>query len=612
MRPSSLIVLVCLALIAPGLAGCNLFQGSSSSSSSSSAPTCGPYGSGSSAGDPLFPMQWYLQNDCQTAYADTPGTAGEDIALFSTAQTGNGVTVAVVDEGLEIAHEDLAPNVVAASGATSCNFLSGLSTSSNCPVTDPTSTTTTGDHGTSVAGLIAARMNNQIGMRGVAGLASLVGFNFLQSESDATQIASLGGAPWSSGVFIFNQSYGTGPDPSYNFVIPSPLSANSLVESQLISGVKTLRGGTGAIYVKAAGNGFGTDFATNASCVSGLSCDNASMDIANAVPWQIVVGAINAAGKRASYSTAGSALWVSAPGGEFGGSNSVVSCGGAPCSGPTIEPAMLTTDQSGCSKGYSVNFFDTTNRATINTFILGQTPDNPNCNYTSGFNGTSSATPVTSGVIALMLEANPKLSWREVKHILDLTSTLVDPSAGPTTLFLSDGPYVADPGWISNGSGYHFHNWYGFGRVNVSSAVAAAGSYSSPILPSTALLTSTSFSCTGCSGAIPDNSGKGVNGTVAVSGAPGFIEALQATVSLTHAHLGDVGFELTSPAGTSSVVLQPDNAYGAYPGGMSGITFLSNAFYGEDANGTWKVKVVDGAAGFTGTLGSVSLQVYGH
>ncbi len=625
MRPRTVIGLLCLGAMATLLAGCDLFDQKSSSSSSSPAPSpappappapaCGPAGSGSAAGDPLFPLQWYLRNDCQTAYADTPGTAGEDINLGSTTQTGLGVIVAVVDTGLEIAHEDLAPNVIAVAGATSCNLLSGVPTTSNCPGTDPTDSATTGDHGTSVAGLVAARMDNQIGLRGVAGLASLVGFNFLQTDTSPTyQIPSLGAASWSSGVAIFNQSYGTGPDTTTAYVIPYPLSANSLVESQLIFGVKTLRGGRGALYVKAAGNGFGADFAFNASCRSGLSCDNASMDIENAVPWQIVVGAVNALGKRASYSSAGSALWVSAPGGEFGGSNSTIACGTppAPCTGPIIQPAMVTTDQSGCKKGFSVSAFNGT--STISNFILGLTADNPNCNYTSGFNGTSSATPVTSGVIALLLEANPNLSWREVKHILAGTSTQLDPTAGTTNLALGDGSYAADPGWITNAAGYHFHNWYGFGRVNITAAVAAANPYAGPVLPAGSMVTSTSFACTGCpvSLPIPDNSVSGASVAVPVAGAPTFIEAVQVTVSLTHKYLGDVGIELSSPGKTRSVVLQPDNAYGAFPNGLSGVTFLSNAFYGENPNGTWTVKVVDGFANFTGTLTSASLKIYGH
>jgi len=46
--------------------------------------------------------------------------------------------------------------------------------------------------------------------------------------------------------------------------------------------------------------------------------ENANFDPANRLPYQVVAGAVNADGIKASYSTAGSAIWVSAPGGEFG------------------------------------------------------------------------------------------------------------------------------------------------------------------------------------------------------------------------------------------------------------------------------------------------------
>ncbi|SRR6266567_480007 len=111
--------------------------------------------------------------------------------------TGAGVITAVVDSGLEIAHEDLAANVV--SGG-SWNFLNGT--------TDPTSTATTGDHGTSVAGLIAMAQN-MVGGIGVAPSARLKGFNFIaSSQSTANFVASLGGStanPNSSDMHVFNQ-----------------------------------------------------------------------------------------------------------------------------------------------------------------------------------------------------------------------------------------------------------------------------------------------------------------------------------------------------------------------------------------------------------------------
>jgi hypothetical protein len=90
-------------------------------------------------------------------------------------------------------------------------------------------------------------------------------------------------------------------------------------EAQYLAGVTALRGGKGAIYVKAAGNGF--QVIVNVGCfVLGLNltCENANFDPANTLPYQIIVGAINASGVKASYSTAGSAIWVSAPGGSSG------------------------------------------------------------------------------------------------------------------------------------------------------------------------------------------------------------------------------------------------------------------------------------------------------
>ena len=46
--------------------------------------------------------------------------------------------------------------------------------------------------------------------------------------------------------------------------------------------------------------------------------------------------------------------------------------------------------------------------------------------YTDSFNGTSAATPMVSGVVALMLQASPKLTWRDVPLILARSARQVD------------------------------------------------------------------------------------------------------------------------------------------------------------------------------------------
>jgi len=94
--------------------------------------------------DPLYKYQWHLENTGQTTFATNAGTADEDLNLntvISSGYSGAGVTVAVIDSGLEIGHEDLASNIVAGS----YDFLDSD--------TDPTNTIdVSGDHGTSVAG----------------------------------------------------------------------------------------------------------------------------------------------------------------------------------------------------------------------------------------------------------------------------------------------------------------------------------------------------------------------------------------------------------------------------------------------------------------------------
>jgi len=557
-----------------------------------------------SLADPLATQQWHLKNTGQNAFADGTGVVGIDInvePVYSTfGLTGNGVIAAVVDTGMEIAHEDLAANVIPGG---SWNF--------NNITTDPTNTVDTdGDHGTEVSGLIAMARNT-VGGIGVAPRASLKGFNFLSSsQSEQFFIDSLGGSastPNSSDVFVFNQSFGI------TLPVPQDFSIDPLDEAQYLSGVTNLRGGKGALYVKAAGNGF-NDMAQARNCspsfvsnccaanAAGLSCENANFDPANTLPYQIVAGAMNADGIKASYSTAGSAIWVSAPGGEFG--KNVSQFGAA--SPEAFEPAMVTTDQSGCVIGTS-----TTNRNNGSTFNNGGAP-NTSCNYTNQMNGTSSATPVTVGAIALILEANPTLTWRDVKHILASTARQIDAGRAPVNVVLTGGTYVAEPAWLTNAAGFKFHNWYGFGLVNASAAVNMARTYTAGQLGA---FVNTGFISSGTLNLpIPDNSLTGATSTVTVPANPvHVIEAVQISVTATHPAAGDLGIELLSPLGTRSVLKNIRDGFFT-SADLNGMVLLSNAFYGENPVGAWTLKVVDGSGvnATAGTLTNWTLRVYGH
>ena len=113
---------------------------------------------------------------------------------------------------------------------------------------DPTPTSNKGDHGTSVAGIIAAVGWNNIGVRGVAPSASIKGYNYLEAQTAANWISTYGGESYSSDIDIFNNSFG-----SYN---RSFGVAASVIQTTFSTTLPSMRSGKGAIFVKASGNSF--------------------------------------------------------------------------------------------------------------------------------------------------------------------------------------------------------------------------------------------------------------------------------------------------------------------------------------------------------------------
>ncbi len=524
--------------------------------------------------DPLFKYAWHILNTGQSVFATTPGVSGIDLNLTATWNQqiyGNGVLIQISDDGLEDTHEDI-----------NANF-PYLATSKNYMLTTPfTATTATpqavdDDHGTSVAGLIAAVGNNKIGTRGVAQKAKLTIANFLSGSVTQTLAKFIDQA---SGDFdISNMSWGG----TQNIIDVVNVTYNN----QLKSMVTTKRGGKGAIFVKASGNDFAVlcNGSASAYCIGNTNFDND-----NVIPYIINVASMNAEGVSASYSSTGSSLWITSFGGEYGDDS----------------PAMVTTDRMGCTNGVSVS-------SRTLTFENGTSAENSNCNYTTSFNGTSAAAPILTGVIALMLEANPNLSWRDVKYILAKTAIadnyLVGTTAHPQTLSLPTG-YAWDQKWITNTATFKFHNWYGFGRVNVDAAVAMAKTFiNTPVVLGTFTETNWVHTNSALVLAVPDNSATGVTNAIVVATALK-IEAVQIKVNVTHADISELALELTSPSGTKSVLVNARNSLTGISN-FAGETFLTNAFYQETSAGTWTLKVVDAKAGITGTLTSFSINILG-
>ncbi len=547
--------------------------------------------------DPLSPYQWHLINTGQDAFSTTKPMLGNDLnvkGVWASGITGKGVIVNVVDSGLEIAHPDLAGNV---SKDDSVDF-----GGSN----DPTNTTsTTGDHGTSVAGLISSEAGNGIGGKGVAYGAKIMGHNILRYQNVESNIAkSYGGSSTdtSAKAAVFNASYGR----------PACLFITSSIENTAYENVKKLRGGKGGLIVKSAGNGFNDPWTVkyqntelknfcDPNLVPNISNGNAAFDQANTVDNMIVVAAVNANGKKSSYSTTGANIWISGIGGEYGlnantlGGFTIADFIRAGFPEERFEPAMVTTDQSGCTNGYH-NFKQKVNGTSYNYNEFEKATSSPNdsCNYTSTFNGTSSAAPTVSGVIALMLEANPNLTWRDVKHILAMTAKKVDANFSPivTTSATAD-PMVktgqlVEQGWVKNNAGYQFHNWYGFGLVDAGKAVEMAKGFTPLAQEKTNRINFTKDLPLNTAVSLP------VNTSITT------LENAQITIDLTSSQINGsedipapacLQVELTSAQGTKSILLNGGSGFWGFIKGSEKMSFTTNAFYGEAPNGTWTTTV---------------------
>ncbi|MBI5772070.1 MAG: S8 family serine peptidase [Verrucomicrobia bacterium] len=476
--------------------------------------------------DPLYNQQFYFKNTGQGG-----GTAGEDLNIESLwpAANGAGVTVAVVDDGLEITHPDFAGNVPA-------------DTSLHRNVLDENSDPTppaAANHGTICAGFIAARGNNGIGMTGAAPQARLVGVRLLgegKNGASATDVQEAAAFGWKTDVVqISSNSWGPNDDgATVSAPEPGALAA-------LRAAVTTGRGGRGVVFFVATGNGRD-------------SGDHAGFDGYSGSRYVIAIGATDNRGRQAPFSESGP---------------QVLAC----AAGQTSEGAdaqLLATDNVG-ARG-------------------ANTAASPAGDYTTdGVQGTSYSTPQVAGVAALMLQANPALGWRDVKEILIRTARK---------------NHATDADWVNNSAGFHFNHKYGAGFVDAAAAVTLARTWANLGAELTATQSSTTSS------AIPDNDPAGASRALVVASATAIrVETVEVAVSVTHANRGQLRFEVTSPAGTRTVLGEAREKDTA--ANLTSWVFSTPRHWGETANGTWTVRVIDSVAGTSGTLTSASVTLYG-
>lgn len=234
--------------------------------------------------------------------------------------------------------------------------------------------------------------------------------------------------------------------------------------------------------------------------------------------------------------------------------------------------------------------------------------------YTDEFGGTSAATPITSGVIALMLDANAGLGWRDVQNILAASATLTGGAfdqAGPVGE--EDSVWQSNSGTTWNGGGYHIHGNYGYGMVNVFNAVRMAEVWS---LFGAAQTSANEVSVSGSNDfadvTVPNTPGAGVTRTINISGNVK-IEHVALTLAVDSDQMWDLEVLLTSAQGTTITVAYDQGGFNPFDSVDGMWTYGIDHLRGELAQGEWTIEVIDNrAAGKSTILESASLTIYGQ
>lgn len=352
---------------------------------------------------------WHLLNIGQSQVIPSTGqiafgTIGNDLNVLPVwlrGIRGNNVTIAIVDDGIQGIHSDLQYNYAS---EHSFDF------DTNTRYQEPQEMD---NHGTSCAGVAVARSANfescvtgnstSCCAWGVAFEAKVAAIRVISQSFTDRKAAEALVYHANEGVSIYSASWGP-PDDGVT------LERYSLSAKAIEYGTEYGRQGKGSIYVWAAGNGK-------------HNLDESNYDELANHRYTICVSSTDWNGVHSAYSEIGPNILVNAP-----SSTQIVDARKK----KHFTSLITTTDRMG------ICGFDSTS----------------NCYYK--FGGTSSSAPVVAGIVALALQANPNLTWRDVQHALVETAVRTD---------------KAHFDWKSNAAGKNYSRYYGFGRVDADSLI---------------------------------------------------------------------------------------------------------------------------------------------
>jgi len=198
---------------------------------------------------------------------------------------------------------------------------------------------------------------------------------------------------------------------------------------------------------------------------------------------------------------------------------------------------------------------------------------------TEGHTGTSASAPLAAGIFALVLEANPNLTWRDMQHLVTLTSQY--------------NPLAENAGWKTNGAGLKVNSRFGFGLLDAGALVKAAVDWKTvpekricEILPVDFELIEISsnnpiqidIKSTGCNG----DKNKEIN----------YLEHIQLYFTADYTKRGDLHIIVTSPNGTNTMLLSERDQDWSKTGFINW-PLMSVHTWGENPEGIWKLRIND-------------------
>ncbi|MDB3925660.1 Ig-like domain-containing protein [Porticoccaceae bacterium] len=380
--------------------------------------------------DEYYPYQWYLHDFDQGGISLNKAILlGYDRAENESVYTGEDITIGIVGDEMRN-HPDLS---VELANTNDSNFIISNKDDS------------TRGESTNVAGIVGATGWNTVGIRGIVPEAKLINIfgtlaflsrttksdklDLLQNQYDQYDQYNLGEDTieyepidiylitengysalttklTNKASIIFSLNHNNG---SLN-------EKTSTTDGYTVLSEKAIAVHNSSIFIRGAGDDFKQ---IKQICNNLLPCQQSAMSnhpIVNYPPL-INVAAITKNKRKATYSVLSSANWISAPGGEE----------------HQNEDIITTCEREVC-----------------------------NADYTDNFASTSASAAIVTGVVALMLEENPKLDWRDIKYILAKTAVQIDEN---------------DNGWIPNNAGYKFHHAYGFGAIDAEATLKKVKNY---------------------------------------------------------------------------------------------------------------------------------------